>query len=196
MSVGEIGLVPNDTLVPKIEIAKQWWVLVPLAIMIAAIMSHVLWFLNFVHVLAGILWTGTDLFMGFMIGPIMRKITIQARREVILRLMPKMLFYMPLLAIVTTTAGWYMAEWLGFFSLPFPYIWWLITALIIVAILTIQGLGFLLPTNLRIYFEMRKEKPDGKKIQRLMKSYVRVVAIQGLMQIAIIVVMAKFATGI
>ncbi len=196
MPVGEIGLIPNDTFVPKIEIVKQWWVLIPIVIMIAAIMSHVLWFLNFVHVLGGILWTGTDLFMGFMIGPIMRRITIQARREVLLRLMPKMLFYMPLLAIVTTTAGWYMATWLGFFSLPFPYIWWLITALIIVAILTIQGLGFLLPTNLRIYFEMRKEKPDGKKIQRLMKSYIRVVAIQAVMQIAIIIVMAKFATGI
>lgn len=196
MSIGEIGLVPDDTFVPKIEVAKQWWVLIPLTIMIGAIISHVLWFINFVHVLGGILWTGTDLFMGFMIGPIMRKITIQARREVILRLMPKMLFYMPLLAIITTTAGWYMAEWLGFFSLQYPYNWWLISALIIVAILTIQGLGFLLPTNLRIYFEMRKERPNGQKIQKLMKSYVRVVAIQGLMQIAIIVIMSKFATGI
>ncbi len=196
MSIGEIGLVPEDTFVSKIEITKQWWVLIPLAIMIAAIISHVLWFINFVHVLGGILWTGTDLFMGFMIGPIMRRISIKARREIILRLMPKMLFYMPLLSIVTVTAGWYMAEWLGFFSLPYPYIWWLIAALAIVAVLTLQGLGILLPTNLKIYFEMRKEKPNGEMIQRLMKRYVRVVAIQGLMQVAIIVVMSRFATGI
>ena len=196
MSIGEIGNVPNDTFVPKIEITKQWWVLIPLALMIAAILSHVLWFINFVHVFGGILWTGTDLFMGFMIGPIMRRISIQARREVILRLMPKMLFYMPLLAIITTTAGWYMAEWLGFFALPFPAIGWLISALTIVAILTIQGLGILLPTNLKIYFEMRKEKPDGQKIQKLMKVYVRVVALQGLMQVGIIIIMSRFATGI
>ena len=196
MSIGEVGIVPNDTFVSKIEITKQWWVLIPLAIMVAAILSHVLWFINFVHVFGGILWTGTDLFMGFMIGPIMRRITIQARREVILRLMPKMLFYMPLLAIITTTAGWYMAEWLGFFTLPFPTAWWLAAALIIVGILTIQGLGILLPTNLKIYFEMRKEKPDGLRIQKLMKTYVRVVAIQGIMQIGIIVIMSRFATGI
>lgn len=196
MNVGEIGLVPNDIIASKIEIRKQWWVLIPLAVMTAAIMSHVLWFINFVHVLGGILWTGTDLFMGFMIGPIMRRITVQARREVILRLMPKMLFYMPMLAIVTTTAGFYMANWLGFFSLQFPSAWWLVAALGIVAVLTVQGLGILLPTNLKIYFEMRKEKPDGKRIGKLMKSYVRVVAIQGLMQIAIIVVMARFATGV
>ena len=196
MSIGEVGIVPNDTFVSKIEITKQWWVLIPLAIMVAAILSHVLWFINFVHVFGGILWTGTDLFMGFMIGPIMRRITIQARREVILRLMPKMLFYMPLLAIITTTTGWYMAEWLGFFSLPFPTAWWLAAALIIVGILTIQGLGILLPTNLKIYFEMRKEKPDGQRIQKLMKTYVRVVAIQGLMQVVIIVIMSRFATGV
>ena len=196
MSIGEIGIVPDNTFVSKIEVRKQWWVLIPLAIMVAAILSHVLWFINFVHVFGGILWTGTDLFMGFMIGPIMRRITLQARREVILRLMPKMLFYMPLLAIITTTTGWYMAEWLGFFSLPFPTAWWLAAALIIVGILTIQGLGILLPTNLKIYFEMRKEKPDGLRIQKLMKTYVRVVAIQGLMQVVIIVIMSRFATGV
>jgi hypothetical protein len=196
MSMGEIGIVPDDTFVSKIEVIKQWWVLIPLAIMISAILSHVLWFINFVHVFGGILWTGTDLFMGFMIGPIMRRITVQARREVILRLMPKMLFYMPLLAIITTTAGWYMAEWLGFFTLPFPTAWWLAAAFTIVGILTIQGLGILLPTNLKIYFEMRKEKPDGQRIQRLMKTYVRVVAIQGIMQVGIIVIMSRFATGV
>ncbi len=196
MSIGEVGIVPNDTFVSKIEITKQWWVLIPLAIMVAAILSHVLWFINFVHVFGGILWTGTDLFMGFMIGPIMRRITIQARREIILRLMPKMLFYMPLIAIITTTAGWYMAEWLGFFTLPFPTAWWLAGALIIVGILTIQGLGILLPTNLKIYFEMRKEKPDGQRIQKLMKTYVRVVALQGIMQVGIIVIMSRFATGV
>ncbi len=196
MSIGEIGLVPDGTFVSRIEIRKQWWVLIPLTLMTAAIISHVLWFINFVHVLGGILWTGTDLFMGFMIGPIMKRITIQARREIILRLMPKMLFYMPLLAIVTTTAGFYMANWLGFFTLSFPAAWWMIAALGIAAVLTVQGLGILLPTNLKIYFEMRKEKPDGQRIQKLMKSYVRVVALQGLMQIAIIVVMSRFATGV
>ncbi len=196
MSIGDIGVVTDDTFVPKIQISKQWWVLIPLAIMISAIISQVLWYINFVHVFAGILWTGTDLFMGFMIGPILRRLNVQTRKTFILRLMPKMLFYMPLLAIVTVTAGWYMAEWLGFFAMPYPYKWWLIAALVIVAILTIQGLGILLPTNLRIYFEMRKEQPDGQKIQKLMKRYVKVVALQGLMQIAIIVIMSKFATGI
>jgi len=41
--------------------------------MVGAIASDVPWALNFIHVMAGILWTGIDLFMGFVIGPIMRR---------------------------------------------------------------------------------------------------------------------------
>ena len=37
--------------------------------------------------------------------------------------------------------------------------------------------------------------PDHAKLGRWMRTYVKVVAIQGTMQVAIIVVMAKFATG-
>jgi hypothetical protein len=66
---------------------------------------------------------------------------------------------------------------------------------VIVSIMFIQGLGILLPTNLRIYFEMRKNKPDISRIQRLMRMYVKVVAIQAAMQFVIIFIMAEFATG-
>jgi hypothetical protein len=47
-----------------------------------------------------------------------------------------------------------------------------------------------------VYFEMRKPNPDGARIGRLMRRYVYVVASQGVMQIAIILVMARFATGL
>jgi hypothetical protein len=36
-----------------------------LGVMTLAIASHDHWFLNFVHVICGVLWTGIDLFMGF-----------------------------------------------------------------------------------------------------------------------------------
>ena len=59
----------------------------------------------------------------------------------------------------------------------------------------VLGLGILLPTNLRIYFEMGKNEPEMLKIQKLMKRYVKVVAIQAAMQFVIIFIMAEFATG-
>ena len=80
--------------------------------------------------------------------------------------------------------------------LPLPELWWVIVALAIVTILTIQGFAILLPTNIRVYLELRRAAPDMVKIGRLMRIYIFVVASQGLMQITIIVVMARFATGL
>jgi uncharacterized membrane protein len=154
------------------------------------------WLLNFVHVMAGVLWTGIDLFMGFVIGPILRGVSFEARRSIILRLMPKTLFLMPTLSIITGTAGYYHAKQIGFLDLPYPQFYWVIAALVIVGILTVQGLGILLPANLMVYLEMRKDRPDGPRIGRLMSRYIYAVAFQGLMQVAIIIVMAKFVTGI
>ena len=71
-----------------------------------------------------------------------------------------------------------------------------IAALTIVTILTVQGLAYLLPTNLRVYFELRRPNPDGPKIGALMSRYFYVVAIQGTLQVLIIVIMARFATGL
>jgi hypothetical protein len=167
-----------------------------LVAMTAAIVWGSDWLFNFIHVLAGGLWTGIDLFMGFVIGPILRRLPIEARRAVISALVPRTLILMPTLSIVTSTAGWFLAERTGFLAVAYPEFNWVIAALVIVTILTVQGLGYLLPTNLRLYFEMQKPNPDGEKIGRWMHTYVRVVAVQGVMQVAIIVVMARFATGL
>ena len=173
-----------------------WVAALALVAMIAAILWGSDWLLNFIHVLAGGLWTGIDLFMGFVMGPILRRVDISVRREIIIRLVPKTLFLMPTLSIITGTSGWFLAERMGFLAVGYPAFYWVIAALAIVTILTVQGLGYLLPTNLRIYFEIQKPRPDGEKIGRWMHTYVRVVGVQGVMQVTIIVVMARFATGL
>ena len=146
------------------------------------------------HVVTGLLWTGIDLFMGFVIGPIMRRVSFPVRQAITTRLMPRMMFIMPTLAIIAPTTGWFLALQYGFLELDFPEIWWMITALVITTILSIQGIAILLPTNILVYLEMRKAEPDGARIGRLMRRYVRVVAFQGLMQVLIIVIMARFAS--
>jgi hypothetical protein len=165
------------------------------AVMTAAILSSSLWFLNFVHVMTGALWTGIDLFMGFVVGPVLRSVSFETRRAIIGGLIPRTLILMPTLSIVTSTAGWFLALRMGYLDLGYPEFLWVIAALAIVTVLTLQGLGYLLPTNLRLYFEAQKAQPDAQKIARWMKTYVRVVAVQGTMQVAIIIVMARFATG-
>ena len=180
--------------VPGINWNNLWWVAAVVAVMVGAILAKNFWYLNFVHVIAGLIWTGIDLFMGFVIGPIMRTLSLDARRAMIIRLMPRMLFIMPTLSTVTTTAGWFLAEMRGYTEAPMSG--WVIAALVIVTILTIQGLGILLPTNIRVYLQMRSNTPDMEMVGRLMRRYVRVVALQGVMQIAIIVIMTRFVAGI
>ena len=166
-----------------------------LALMVAAILADNLWFLNFVHVMTGALWTGIDLFMGFVIGPVLRGVSFETRRTMIAGIIPRTLVLMPTLSTITSTAGWFLAVRLGFLDLAYPQFWWVLAALAIVSVLTVQGLGILLPMNLKLYFEILKAAPDHDKLRRWMKTYVRVVAVQGTMQVAIIVVMARFATG-
>jgi hypothetical protein len=164
--------------------------------MVLAIQFGSNWILNFVHVMGGGLWTGIDLFMGFVIGPILRRLPLDGRRAMLTALVPRTLFLMPTLSIITATSGWFLAERTGFLDLNYPEFWWVVAALVIVAVLTVQGLGYLLPANLRIYFELQKPAPDLAAIARWMRIYFGVVASQGAMQVAIIVVMARFATGL
>ena len=178
---------------PPIRLVNLAWIALTMTTMAAVIASGDLWALNFTHVFAGVLWTGIDLFMGFVVGPILRRVSLPARRAIVCRLMPKTLFLMPTLSIVTGTAGYVLAARMGFLDTAYPQFAWVLAALLILAILTVQGVGILLPTNLLVYFELRKPQPDGEYIGRLMRRYVRVVALQGIFQVAI---MARFATGI
>jgi hypothetical protein len=180
---------------PKISVLSNLWVIIPIIAVVIAILSSNLLLLNYVHVFTAILWTGTDIFMAFLLGPVLRNVSLATRKEVISWLMPKMVFFMPTVAAVTTTAGYFLASKMGLITLSPPVFYWISIVLVIVSIMFIQGLGILLPTNLRIYFEMRKIEPDMSRIQRLMRTYVKVVAIQAAMQFVIIFIMAEFATG-
>ena len=62
--------------------------------------------------------------------------------------------------------------------------------------MTIQGLGFLTPVNVLVCLELQKSEPDLGKIGAWMQSYFYAVAMQGVMQIAILVVMTRFRTGV
>jgi hypothetical protein len=173
-----------------------WYASAALAVMIAAIVVGNLWFLNFVHVFSSLLWTGIDLFMGFVLGPILRRVDISIRREIVGRLTPRTLFLMPTVSIIGGTTGWFLAVQLGYTALDWPAYGWVAAALVLVTLMTIQGLGFLTPVNVLVCLELQKDKPDLAWISRWMSWYFYAVAAQGAMQVAIIVVMTRFRTGI
>ena len=180
---------------PTISLRANLWVIIPIGALAAAILTANVFLLNYVHIFSSILWTGTYIFMAFLFGPVLRNVSLSTRREVISWLMPKMVFFMPTVSAVTTTAGYFLASKMGLITLGSPTVYWLFAVLIIVTVMMVQGLGILLPTNLRVYFELKKGNPDMPKIQKLMKKYVKVVAIQSAFQFTIIFIMAEFATG-
>jgi uncharacterized membrane protein len=172
------------------------WALLAIAVMVAAIVADNLWFLDYVHVFSSLLWTGIDLFMGFVLGPILRRLDLPARREIMRRLTPQTLFLMPTVSIISGTSGWFLAVNLGYTGLEWPAYGWVAAALILVALMTIQGLGFLTPVNVLVCLELQKDNPNMIRISGWMQRYFYIVALQGIMQVAIIVVMTRFRVGI
>jgi hypothetical protein len=172
------------------------WALAAIVAMIAVIVGGNIWLLDFVHVFSSLLWTGVDLFMGFVLGPILRRVDLSVRREIVRRLTPRTLFLMPTVSIISGTTGWFLAVQLGYTALDWPAYGWVAAALILVTLMTIQGLGFLTPVNVYVCLQLQKPKPDMNKISSWMRWYFYAVAFQGLMQVAIIVVMTRFRAGI
>lgn len=167
---------------------------VALALLLAGIFSNALWLLDFLHVAGGGMWTGIDLFMGFVVGPVMRRLDPPVRGAVMRRLMPKMMVVMPTLALTTMTAGWQLARRIGALSSTGQLHWLLVASFAIVAVLALTAFAVLLPANVGVLSELRKEQPDGQRIQRLMSRYTACTAVQGVMQIATLLVMTRIAT--
>jgi hypothetical protein len=178
---------------PSLVSQLTWWVLVLPAAMIVALVAQSNFLLNYTHVLSGVLWTGADLFLGFILGPVMRRLNPLQRKAVITYLVPRTLLYMPVLALTTGTAGWYLSNWQGLLLPENPMRPWVFGALAIIFILTIQGMGILLPNNLRIYRELQRPEPNIERILRINRTNLALSGVQGVFQVLIILVMAHLA---
>lgn len=172
-----------------------WWVLALPALIVVALVRHDLYWLDYAHVMAGALWTGTDIFMGFFLGPLLRRLTPEQRKVVINWMTPKTLLYLPVLAATTGMAGWYLATWQGMLAAANPERPWVLGALVMIAILTIQGFGILLPNSLRAYRELYRTAPDLDRIFRFNRFNNPLAGVQGSVQVLIILVMAHLAVG-
>jgi len=169
-------------------------VAVVLGFLVASIGFNWRWGLDFNHVAGGALWTGIDLFVGLVVGPILGRLSIPARAEFSARFMPKMVLVMPTLVAMTLASGFQLALDLGNLKASSPNHSWLIASFIVVGVMAVIALGLLEPANLAVLFEMRKPRPDGEVIAKLMKRFIYTSGITGLMQIATLVIMTRVAS--
>jgi len=168
-------------------------VVVVIALLIASIAADWRWAINFFHVAGGGLWTGIDLFVGLIVGPILGRMSVPARVEFSTRFMPKMLLIMPTLVTITLASGWQLAHDLGLLDSGYYRHGWVVASFIVVGVMAVIAIGILEPANLAVLFELKKPQPDGELIGRLMRRFVYTAAITGLMQVATLVIMTRLA---
>ena len=183
---------PDFQIVPRAGLPIVAVVVVAL---IVAIAVNDKWPLMFLHVVAGASWTIIDLFLGFVIGPILGKLSIPARVEVTTRLMPKMVLIMPTAVAVTLAAGWQLATKLGYNLTSYQYHGWVVASFIVVGAMAVVALGLLEPANIAVLTEMKKPRPNPEVVERLMKRFIYTAGATGLMQVATLVIMTRLATG-
>lgn len=183
---------PNFQIIPMRGLP---FVAVALVALVVAIASNSLWALDFFHIVGGGLWTGIDLFVGFVVGPILGRLSIPARAEFSAKFMPKMMILMPTLVIMTLAAGWQLARHEGTILTSYHHHGWIVASMIVVGVMAIVALGLLEPANLAVLFEMKKPQPNGILIARLMKRFVYTAGITGAMQVATLIIMTRLATS-
>jgi hypothetical protein len=161
---------------------------------VVAIARDARWGLVFCHVVGGGLWTAIDLFVGFVVGPILRSLSVPARVEFTKRFMPKMLLIMPTIVTMTLAAGFQLARQDGFLDTSNPRHAWVVVSFCVVGVMATVALAYLMPANTAVLFELRKPQPDPRVIQLLMKRFVYTAGITGVMQVATLVIMTRLVS--
>ena len=182
---------PKVTIVPRAGLPI---VAIVVGLLIAAIAGDWLWGLTFFHVVGGGLWTGVDLFVGFVVGPIIGRMSIPARVEFSIRFMPKMLLLMPTLVTMTLASGFQLARHLGYLDSAFPRHAWIVASFVVVGVMATVAIGYLEPANIAVLFELRKPQPNGLVIEKLMKRFVYTAGITGIAQVATLIIMTRIAS--
>ncbi|HEY5110991.1 MAG TPA: hypothetical protein VII67_01535 [Acidimicrobiales bacterium] len=182
---------------PKIQVVPLWGLpVVGLAVLFVALSIgfNWRWGLMFNHVVGGGLWTGIDLFVGLVIGPILGRLSIPARAEFSARFMPKMVIIMPTVVMMTLATGFQVARSQGNLLASSPNHAWLIVSFCVVGIMATVALGILEPANIAVLYEMNKPIPNGQLIHRLMQRFVYTSGILGIMQVATLIIMTRLGS--
>ena len=189
---GPPPVIPDFDIVPRVGLVLAGVIIVGL---IVVVVTGGLWPLEFMHVVFGAGWTIIDLFVGFVVGPILGSLSVPARIEFTTRFMPKMVVLMPVIVTATLVAGWQLSTHLGTNLHSYPEHGWVVASMIVVGVMAVVALGLLEPANIAVLIELKKPRPNPQVIERLMKRFIYAAGITGLMQVATFVIMTKLASS-
>jgi hypothetical protein len=167
---------------------------VVIMLLVVAIAGNWRWALNFYHVVGGGIWTALDLFLGFILGPIIGRMSIPARIELTTRLMPKLVLLIPTLVTMTLASGFQLARMNGMLSAGYPQHAWVVASFVLVGVMATVAIGLLEPANVAVLFELRKPHPNGAVIEKLMRRFIYTSGITGVMQVGTLIIMTRLAS--
>ncbi len=167
---------------------------VVIGLLIVSIAGNWRWALDFYHVVGGGAWTALDLFLGFVLGPTIGRLSIPARVELTTRLMPKLVLLIPTLVTMTLASGFQLARLNGMLSGGYPQHAWVVASFVVVGVMATVALGLLEPANIAVLFELRKPVPNGAVIEQLMRRFIYTAGVTGLMQVATLIIMTRLAS--
>ena len=192
------GAPPPPLQIPKFDIVPRLGLLISaivLALLVVVIALNKEWGLQFFHIAGGAAWTILDLFLGFVLGPIMGSLSPQARVEFTTKLMPRMVVIMPTVVTMTLAAGWQLSTKLGTNLTSYPQHGWIVASFIVVGVMSVIALGLLEPANIAVLVELKKRRPNPAVVEKLMKRFIYSAGILGAMQIATLIIMTKIASS-
>ncbi len=182
------------TWMPKISwrrvIFSVWWAWALLAWTVVMILVPWMSGLLFAHIMSAIIWTGSDLFLGLMLGPALNQLPPPARVPFIRHLFPRNLWMMPVIASSTITSGYYVALRENLIAArPLP----LIIAVILVGIMSLNGFGIILPTNYAILMLTDHPGPMSPALSAKLARFRYAVVAETVLQFSVIICMVWLA---
>ncbi len=167
---------------------------IALVMLIAGILLNAEWALGFLHIGFGAVWTGFDLFAGFMVGPVLKKFDPPMRVAFMKRYGPRMLVVMPTLATITLAAGFQLARKADFLTMSYPRHWWLVGSFALVGVMATSAFAILLPSNLQVLMELKKPQPNFALVGKLSARYSTFAAVAGVSQLVTLIIMTRLAS--
>ena len=127
------------------------------AVLVYAIHSESIWLLVILHVGGGATWMVLDVFLGFVLGPILGSMPVESRVQIAVRLLPRTVLIMPTAVTLTLAGG--LALGIHTYAVPADSSVhnWIVASYVIGAFLEVTALGFLQPANIAVLAELKRE---------------------------------------
>jgi hypothetical protein len=161
-------------------------VLITIGAPVVAYLSGIASLMFYVHVALGAFWFGLDFFFKFVLGPSLDAAPDEAAGAVNHKLIPKIVMVAEPLSLGVIGSGIGLAAMLGYWADPSIWLW---GALVIGALMLINGFGPLHIVTTKMVLELDKDEPDGERLDALFGKAMQWGLLQTVFMITIIVMM-------